>query len=179
MESTRQSYFSNTPKHSGDFEYIEIGDVSVGDGAYTTTKINSKDLPANAKIKLSGGEILFSQVRPTRGAIAIVNDELDHPTISSGAFYVCKASDINNREILWLYLRSIRNVFEKYCGGTSYPTINSRYIAKFPIPHFAKNSALRLRELVSKSKNAKRNADELLEQAKVRVEQLIEEAVQP
>ena len=125
-------------KHSGDFEYIEIGDVSVGDGAYTTTKINSKDLPANAKIKLSGGEILFSQVRPTRGAIAIVNDELDHPTISSGAFYVCKASDINNREILWLYLRSIRNVFEKYCGGTSYPTIDSRYIAKFPIPHFAK-----------------------------------------
>ena len=166
-------------KHSGDFDYIEIRDVSVGNGAYTTTRINSKDLPVNAKIKLSGGEILFSQVRPTRGAISIVNDELDHPTISSGAFYVCKASDIDNREIIWLYLRSIRNVFKKYCCGTSYPTIDSRYIAKFPIPHFAKDFALRLRKLVSESKNAKRKSDELLEQAKVRVEQFIEEAVQP
>ena len=166
-------------KHSGDFEYIEIGDVSVGNGAYTTTKINSKDLPANSKIKLSGGEILFSQVRPTRGAIAIANDELDHTTICSGAFYVCKARDVNNREIIWLYLRSIRNVFGKYCSGTSYPIIDSRYIAKFPVPHFTKDFTMRLRELISESKNAKRKSDELLKQAKARVEQLIDEAVQP
>lgn len=165
-------------KRSGDFEYIEIGDVNVGNGAYTTTKINSKALPANAKIALSGGEILFSQVRPTRGAIAIANDELDHATVSSGAFYVCKANDVSYREAIWLYLRSIRNVFDKYCGGTSYPTIDSRYIAKFPVPHFAEDFALRLRELVSESKNAKRKSDELLEQAKGRVDQLIEEAVQ-
>ena len=173
------SILTSRRKHSCDFEYIKIGDVSIGNGAYTTTRINSKDLPANAKIELSGGEILFSKVRPTRGAIAIVNDELDCPTISSGAFYVCKANDINNREIIWLYLRSIRNVFEKYCGGTSYPTIDSRYIDKFPIPHFSKNFALRLRELVFESKNAKRKSDELLQQAKTHVEQLIEEAVKP
>jgi hypothetical protein len=152
--------------------------VSVGNGAYTTTKINAKDLPANAKIELSGGEILLSQVRPARGAIAIANDELDHATLCSGAFYVCKAKNVDHREIIWLYLRCIRNVFEKYCGGTSYPTIDSRYIAKFPVPHFADDLAEQIRELVLTSKHAKRMSDELLEQATSRVEQLIEEAVQ-
>ena len=62
-------------------------------------------------------------------------------------------------------------------AGTSYPTTESRYFTKFPVPNFAKDFALRLRELVSESKNVKRKSDELLEQAKVRVEQLIEEAV--
>ena len=37
-------------KHSGDLEYIEIGDVSIDFGTYTTTKINSKDIPTNAKL---------------------------------------------------------------------------------------------------------------------------------
>lgn len=166
-------------KHSGNFDYIEIGDVNIGNGAYTTTKVNAKVLPANAKIELSGGEILFSQVRPTRGAIAIANEELDHATVCSGAFYVCKVNDDRYREIIWLYLRSIRNVFEKYCGGTSYPTIDSRYIAKFPVPLFVEDLAHRVRELVVESKNAKRKSDERLGQAKARVEQLIAEAVQP
>ncbi len=58
-------------------------------------------------------------------------------------------------------------------------SIDSRYIDKFPIPHFSNNFALRLRELVFESKNAKRKSDELLEQAKTHVEQLIEEAVKP
>lgn len=166
-------------RHSDDFEYIEIGDISIGNGAYTTTRINARHLPANAKIGLSGGEILLSQVRPTRGAIAIVNDELDHATVCSGAFYVCKANDVSRREVIWLYLRSIRNVFEKYCGGTSYPTIDARYISKFPVPLFADDIAAHVQELVLASKAAKRKSDELLEQAKTRVEQLIEEAIQP
>jgi hypothetical protein len=166
-------------KHSSNFEYIEIGDVDVGSGAYTTTTINAENLPANAKIELSGGEILLSQVRPTRGAIAISKDELDHATICSGAFYVCKANDVNHREIIWLYLRTIRSVFEKYCGGTSYPTIDSRYIAKYPVPLFADDLAERIRDLVLASKRSQQKSDELLEQAKTRVEQLIEEAVQP
>jgi len=166
-------------KHSINFEYIEIGDINVGNGSYKTTTIYSKDLPANAKIELSGGEILLSQVRPARGAIAITKDIFDHPTICSGAFYVCTANDVNHREIIWLYLRTVKDVFEKYCGGTSYPTIDSRYIAKFPVPLFSSDLAVRIQDLVLASKQAQQKSDELLEQAKTRVEQLIEAAVQP
>ncbi|CAG0955373.1 Type-1 restriction enzyme EcoKI specificity protein [Methanosarcinales archaeon] len=160
-----------------DFDYIEIGDVSVTNGAYNPNRINAKKLPANAKIELSGGEILISQVRPTRGAIAIVDDELRHPTICSGAFYVCTATDTSRREIIWLYIRCMKGVFEKYCGGTSYPTIDNRYIAKFPVPLFEDAFANKIQQLVMQSKNAIQKSGRLLEQAKARVEKLIEEAV--
>ena len=165
--------------HPEDVEYIEIGDIDISNGEYTSTTLNAKNLPANAKIELSGGEILISQVRPTRGGIAIVNDVLDHSTICSGAFYVCTATEASRREIIWLYLRSMKEVFEKYCGGTSYPTIDSRYIAKFPVPLFDSALANRVRELVLQSASAVRKSEQLLEQAKTRVQQLIEEAVQP
>lgn len=166
-------------KQATDFDYIEIGDIAVSDGSYAMTRINAKELPANAKIEVMGGEILVSQVRPTRGAIAIIDDELSHATVCSGAFYVCTAMDIAQREIIWLYLRSMKNIFEKYCGGTSYPTIDSRYISKFPVPLFGDDLASQVRNLVVESKTALSESRGLLLQAKARVEELIEEAVQP
>lgn len=162
-----------------DVAYIEIGDVDVGNGSYEANRVAAKELPANAKIQLSGGEILISQVRPTRGAIAIVDDELVHTTVCSGAFYVCTANEVSHREFIWLYLRCMKNVFEKYCGGTSYPTIDSRYIARFPVPLFDDALAGRIQDLVGKAKTSLRESERLLNQAKTRVEQLIEAAVQP
>jgi restriction endonuclease S subunit len=165
-------------KQHGDFQYIEIGDISISNGSYSSNILPVDRLPANAKIRLSGGEILVSQVRPNRGAIAIVNDFLGRETICSGAFYVCTANDINRREIIWLYLRCMRNVFEKFCGGTSYPTIDSRYLSQFPVPFFPDALAEKIRELVITSKEAAQKSEQLLDQAKSRVEQLIEKAVQ-
>jgi hypothetical protein len=158
------------------YDYIEIGDINISDGAYISNRISVKHLPANAKIILSGGETLISQVRPTRGAIAIVDDVLSYPTICSGAFYVCTVKDQNQREAIWLYLRLIKAVFEKYCGGTSYPTIESNYIDKFPVPIFERKLAQKIRNLVIQSKEAKKESQRLLALTKTRVEQLIEEA---
>ncbi len=166
-------------KASGDVSYIEIGDVSVSNGSCTANTVAVKDLPANAKIALTGGEILISQVRPTRGAIAIIEDELPHSTVCSGAFYACTVNQASHREIIWLYLRCMRSVFEKYCGGTSYPTIDSRYVARFPVPLFDAELAKHIQDLVVQAKSALYESERLLKQAKTRVEQLIEEAVQP
>jgi hypothetical protein len=165
-------------KHFADFDYVEIGDISISDGSYVKHRINSAALPANAKIKLSGGEIIISLVRPTRGAIAVIEDMPSHEIVCSGGFYVCTSIDHRYREIIWLYLRTIKNVFEKYCGGTSYPTIDSRYLSKFPVPLFDQALAQEIKELIVQSKNAKQESKFLLEQAKTRVEQLIEAAVQ-
>jgi len=164
-------------KESGFFDYIEIGDINTSDGSYTQRRLKVNDLPANAKIKLSGGELIISQVRPTRGAISIITDELTHPTICSGAFYTCRINESTNREVIWLYIRIIKNVFEKYCGGTSYPTIDSYYLRKFPVPIFDKELAERVKTLIASSKEARDESRLLLEQAKHRVEELIEQAV--
>jgi len=165
-------------KESGDFDYIEIGDIAISDGTFSSNRIAVKDLPANAKIKLSGGELVISQVRPTRGAISIIADVLKYPTICSGAFFTCRVNNVVFREIIWLYIRSIKDLFEKYCGGTSYPTIDSHYIRKLPVPSFSNTLAAKISNLITDSKKSRIESHLLLEQAKRRVEELIEQAVQ-
>ena len=162
----------------GKYSYIEIGNVNINDGSVNSSLIPYEKLPANAKILIKGGEILISQVRPTRGAIALLDDKMPLRTICSGAFYVCTSNDIRYREVIWLYLRCVRSVFEKYCGGTSYPTIESNYLDNFPVPLFSSGFAGEIAELIQLSKKAQRKSRILLEEAKASVEQLIEEAIQ-
>ena len=157
--------------------YIEIGDISIADGAFQFKKIKTKEAPANAKIALKGGEILLSMVRPTRGAITIVPDYLpEGRVVCSGAFYVFNPKSPAHREIIWLYLRLLKNCFEKYCGGTSYPTIEPKYISFFPIPQFDMVLANEIRKLIMDSADARNKSELLLEQAKNEVEALIEKA---
>lgn len=156
------------------YNYLEIGDVNISDGEYITNTISTTELPANAKIKLTGGELLISQVRPTRGAICLIDNVLMKTLICSGAFYVCNLNNKAQSETVFLYLRIMKNIFEKYCGGTSYPTIDSHYLGKFPIPNFSDELTNRISKLIVKAKEARKESEQLLEQAKKRVEELIE-----
>ncbi len=134
-------------------------------------------MPANAKIKLSGGEILISMVRPTRGAISIVPElEVNSTVVCSGAFYVINTKELEKREIVWLYLRLVKSLFEKFCGGSSYPTLDSIYLDTFPVPNFNSEISLQISELILLSSKHIKESKRLLEEAKTRVEQLIEEA---
>ncbi|MFE8698452.1 hypothetical protein ACFYKT_19270 [Cytobacillus sp. FJAT-53684] len=168
----------NPTKHNNSFSYIEIGDIDISDGSYTSNVVPAKDLPANAKIMLSGGELIISQVRPTRGAISLIDEDLKENTICSGAFYTCSIINKEQREIIFLYLRIVKEVFEKYCGGTSYPTIDGNYLKNFLIPLFDANLSKRISELIIKSKQAKKESEQLLEQAIKRSEDLIEGAIE-
>lgn len=160
-----------------DYNYIEIGDVNTKDGSVKSNLIAYEELPTNAKILIEGGEILVSKVRPTRGAIALLDDELPPRTICSGAFYVCTSNDIHFREIIWMYLRCVRSVFQKYCGGTSYPTIERNYLDNFPVPLFSLEFASEITELIHISRSAQQESRILLEEAKTLVERLIEEEI--
>ena len=161
----------------GMVNYTEIGDVDISNGRYAYNQIAALALPANAKIRLRGGELLISTVRPTRGAIAIADDKLpEGVNVCSGAFYVCDIADKSRREVIWLYLRTVKHLFEKYCGGTSYPTIDAAYLRDFPIPRFDKKLSGKVKSLIKRSKEAAKESEILLASAKARVEELIEEA---
>lgn len=171
--------FDSSKEKAKQIIYLEIGDINISDGDFEFKQINTSEAPANAKIVLKGGEVLISMVRPTRGAMAIVPDVLpEKKVVCSGAFYVFKPKDKTKREVIWLFLRLIRNCLEKYCGGTSYPTIEPKYLSFFPIPDFDSELAGKISKLVVSSAGAKKESKELLELAKQEVETLIEKAAQ-
>ncbi|MDP3792642.1 MAG: restriction endonuclease subunit S [bacterium] len=160
---------------SQEYNYIEISDIDVGCGEASSNKITGKDLPANAKLKIIGGEIIVSKVRPTRGAVAIIPDNWNRDFVASGAFSVF---DLESpmRECLQVVLRSFigKLQLEKPTTGTSYPTITDKDVENILIPILSKPIQQKIAELVKKSHEARKKDKELLEEAKHKVEKLIE-----
>src|SRR3989338_9649195 len=161
-----------------EYSYIEISDVNAGSGEVTSNSVLGKELPTNAKIKIEGGELLVSKVRPTRGAVTIIPMEWKKDYIVSGAFSVFDVQ-YPIGEYLQVVLRSVivKLQIERPTTGTSYPTITDADVENILIPVLSLEKQNKIGELVQKSHVARKKAKELLEETKRKVEEEIEKSV--
>jgi len=163
------------PNSSEIYKYIEISDIKTDIGEVNYTERLGVDLPPNAKIPITGGELIISKVRPTRKAIAIVPIDLGNKTICSSAFTVYNLPT-PLKEYIFITLRSVIGLFqlEKPTTGTEYPTLNDKDIENLLIPILPDSIQQQIAKLIQQSHEARKKAKELLEEAKQRVENLIE-----
>lgn len=163
------------PEDDVQYKYIEINDVEPGIGEINYTERLGKELPPNARIPINGGELIISKVRPTRGAISIVPIELRQNVICSSAFSVFRAES-PLKEYLYITTRSMvgKLQMERPTTGTSYPTIRDADVEDIQIPIVSEEVQQRISSLVLQSHEARKKAKELLEEAKSKVENLIE-----
>ena len=169
----------NTTKISFDkphYNYIEIGDININTGAYSYKELDVSNLPANAKIAANQHDILVSTVRPNRGAVAILDQDIPNLVVS-GAFTVLTEKGDYKKEILALLLRSqlYRELLLKWNIGSSYPVIKDEDILNLPIPIVPQNIQIQLSQQVQESVKLRAESKRLLEVAKKAVEIAIEE----
>ncbi|UZA06639.1 restriction endonuclease subunit S [Moraxella bovis] len=161
------------------YQYIEIGDVNIGDGSYQANWIETQNLPANAKIQAQKGDILISTVRPYRGAVTIIGEN-DQDLVVSGAFTVLrkKPNSVFNNEVLKVLLRSdlYKDWLLQFNVGTSYPVIKDEDILNLPIPKIDKHTQTQIANYVRQSNELREQATQLLAQAKYSVEAEIEQS---
>ena len=157
------------------YKYIEISDINTDIGEVNYTERLGKQLPPNARIPIDGGELIISKVRPTRGAIGIVAEELSKNIFCSSAFSVFTVSS-PLKEYLYLIARSIigKLQMERPTTGTSYPTINDRDVENINVPTLPDETQQKLASFVRQSYEARSKAKQLLEEAKRIVENAIE-----
>lgn len=157
------------------YRYIEISDINISNGEASFNVIQGSDLPVNAKIKIDGGELIISKVRPMRGAVAVIPDDWSGNFIASGAFSIFEVGS-PLREYVQVVLRSIigKLQLEKPTTGTSYPTVTDEDVENLFIPILPKPTQQKIADLVQKSHEAHSKAKQLLEQTKSEVENLIE-----
>lgn len=159
------------------YQYIEIGDVNIGDGSYQTNWIETQELPANAKTQAQTGDILISTVRPYRGAVTIIGEN-DQDLVVSGAFTVLrrKENSVFNNEDLKVLLRSelYKDWLLQFNVGTSYPVIKDNDILNLPIPKISGEIQEKIAEYIRQSNDLRQQAQNLLAQAKNNVEFEIE-----
>ena len=118
------------------YKYIEISDIDVSSGDVNYAEIQENDLPANAKLKILGGELIISKVRPTRGAVAIIPENFKDDFLCSGAFSVFKVKT-PFKEYIQVFLRSQigKALLGRPCTGTQYPTLKDDDVKAIPIPN--------------------------------------------
>lgn len=160
------------------YNYIEIGDVNVSDGAASFNRLDVEELPDNAKLEAKRGDLLISKVRPNRGAVAIIDfDNTD--LIVSGAFTVLREKEVSvfHNETLKVLLRTkiYREWMLKFNIGTQYPVIRDEDILNLPIPCIDEETQEKIAALVKESFLLKAESERLLDVAKRAVEIAIEQ----
>lgn len=107
---------------------------------------------------------------------------LDEDMVVDGTIRVFrrKSSTPINYEIPTLLFLSTKVgqelIYRGIVGSTGIISLPDDYLSKIPIPHFPEELCLELTRLVKESMMAKRESKRLIEEAKTRVEQLIDEA---
>ena len=157
------------------YDYVEISDVNVSNGEIIPNKIARGEIPANGKIVLHRGDLLISKVRPYRGAVSFIDFEAEN-LLGSGAFTILQEKTDYKKEVLMIFLKLdfIKDLLLRYNCGTSYPVIKDEDILNLQIPLINPDVQEEIVGLVKMSHEARKKSKELLEEAKRKIEEMIE-----
>ena len=159
-----------------EYNYIEIGDIDVGNGEATFSLLPTEDLPANAKYLVKRGDILISKVRPYRGAVSVIDFEPEN-LIASGAFTILRETGDVKKEVLVILLRTpiYRDWLLKWNVGSSYPVIKDEDVLSLTIPIIRHDIQEQIVAKVQESFALRKESKRLLDLAKHAVEVAIEQ----
>jgi hypothetical protein len=168
------------PAPGMEFQYIEIGDVSAS-GTAESTPVVGEEAPSRATWIVQPGDVITTTVRPIRRVSAIIADDQAGYVCSSG-FAVLMPTGIEP-ELLLAYLRLplVCELLDLHTTASMYPAISTADLMKIPVSLPDKATRAKIVAKVKESFAARREARQLLGEAKALVENAILSAdgVQP
>ena len=158
--------------------YIRGGDFSSGRFEKIGLVYINDNFQPKSETRVKEGDIVFASIGSV-GTLAVVPKELDKSFISNNTAKISiKDKEHLIPEYLGLTLHSIigKLQFEKEMSQTAQPKISDSQVKSFYIPTLSEATQQKIAELVKQSHEARRKAKSLLEEAKHKVEELIEKA---
>ena len=162
---------------SGSWDYIDISSVDNRDGFLLPSEYLTADLPSRAYYQVSDGDLLVSNVRPQRGAISLVSDDLDGSFASSGFTCVRPTSGAISSSVLFAWLRSdhVQRQLVRRSRNSMYPAVSPSDVLDVWVPTIPKALAERVESRVKLALEARR---EFLEAA-AKASEVLTEFLQP
>ncbi|MFH1170712.1 MAG: restriction endonuclease subunit S [Candidatus Vogelbacteria bacterium] len=157
------------------FKYVELSNINASTGIIDGfSEVLGKETPNRAKRLLKQNDVIVSSVEGSLGKVALVhNDQKDF--LASTGFFQFRSKEILP-EVLLILAKSI--VFqwqlEKRCAGTILTAVPKESIKDILVPILPKSTQQKIVDLVRQSHEARKKAKQLLEEAKRKVEELIE-----
>jgi restriction endonuclease S subunit len=167
--------FNAASKPSENFKYVELSNINPSVGIIDGfSEVSGREAPGRAKRILKSGDVIVSSVEGSLEKVALVDKEQDGHLASTGFFQL--RSDKILPEVLLVIARSLvfQMQLEKQCAGTILTAVPKEAIKNIVVPILPKETQQKIADLVRQSHKARKKAKELLEEAKRKVEGMIE-----
>src|SRR3990167_6952106 len=158
------------------FRYIELSNINPSIGVIDDyLELKGKDLPSRARMLIREGDVIISSVEGSIDKVALV-DNIHDGCIASTGFFVFRANENTLPEYALVLCKSIliQKQLEKLSSGTILAAVPKNLVETFIIPDVPKEAQKEIAILIRQPHSARRQAKELLEQAKQKVEEMIE-----
>ena len=164
------------PKAKVVYKYIELANIGTSGEITGCTEDLGENLPSRARRIVHSADVLVSSIEGSLQSCAIVSKEYDGALCSTG-FYVLKAVTMNPESLLILLKSEImQQLLKKGCSGTILTAISKDEFNHVIIPILPQETQKKIAELIQTSFALRQESKQLLEGAKLAVEQEIESA---
>ena len=174
---TVRADFDPTKHPDNSFHYVELADIDASIGViHSASEIKGEDAPSRARRALRKGDIIVSSVEGSLGKVALV-DEAHEGSLASTGFFQFRARTIYP-EVFLVLSKSIilQSQLKRECAGTILTAVPSESLKRILVPVLRPETQQEIALLIQQSHEARKKAKQLLEEAKIKVEQMIETA---
>lgn len=163
-----------SPENDTEYKYIELSNIgNSGEITGCTTAVGA-ELPSRARRLVHTDDVIVSSIEGSLQSVALITAEYDKAICSTG-FYVVKSDTLNSETLLVLFKSEpIQNLLKQGCSGTILTAIGSNELQNIVMPKIRKDVQTKIAEYVQKSISLRKEAKQLLENAKLMVENEIE-----
>ncbi|MCQ2305180.1 MAG: restriction endonuclease subunit S [Bacteroidales bacterium] len=161
------------PLDNTEYRYIELSNIgNSGEITGYTTSIGA-ELPSRARRLVHTNDVIVSSIEGSLQSVALVTAEYDKAICSTG-FYVVKSETINPETLLVLFKSEpMQNLLKQGCSGTILTAIGRNELQNIVMPKIRNEVQKEIAEYVQKSISLRNEAKQLLENAKLQVEDAI------
>lgn len=162
------------PKKEEKYKYIELSDINKSGNIIGCTVAQGNELPSRARRKVNVNDVVISSIEGSLESCALVTKEYDNAICSTG-FYVINSHTINSETLLVLFKSEVmQNLLKQACSGTILTAINKKEFKQLAVPLINFDIQKEIAGLIQNSFKLRKECEDLLEEAKLMVENEID-----
>lgn len=163
-----------TPKNNENYNYIELANIGNNGNINEPISDLGKNLPTRARRIVSNGDVIISSIEGSLSSCALITQEFDKHLVSTG-FFVLNSKLLNSETLLVMFKSQIfQEYLKKFPSGTILCAINKEELSKIFIPKIDPTTQEKIAKYIQESFNLRKKSKQLLDNAKIKVEEQIQ-----
>lgn len=163
-----------TPKAQEKYRYIELANIGNNGNISEPLEDFGENLPTRARRKVKTDDFIMSSIEGSLASCALITPEFDNCLVSTG-FYVLNSAQLNGETLLVLFkCEFFQEYLRKFPSGTILTAISKDELQNILIPKINPAMQEQIALKIQKSFTLRAKSKDLLENAKFKIEQMIE-----